>query len=128
MEDINTLYFKLRNTVKTVSGFEYTEEVAQKIKELPVEYREAILSIVYFHYINEYTGNKLSGYSDKDQEELKKKIVVLTGKKSIIYSLPYGGKTYEKGKGIKYNNLDDNAKFPEILKKIITAYINMISL
>lgn len=102
-------------------GYRYTGLVSQKLQALnekgKIEILSTILGFIYYHYILEL--KKINPSIGND--ELEKKILHVSGKKVLI--LPYGGKTYDGGRGTKHLDIDSNTKFPEDLKRIITAYI-----
>lgn len=117
-------FFKSKSS-DNPEAYQYTTLISQKLQALNdkgrVDIMSAILGFIYYHYIIEVKKTNPS----ISNEELEKKVLHHTGK-NIIF-LPYGGKTFDGGKGTKHLNIDSNTKFPEDLKRIITAYIFTIT-
>jgi hypothetical protein len=125
MEPCQKVYQQLLNNVNSnPNNFQYTNIINQKILKLTNEYLESIMGLIDYHNIIRLkTKNPTI-----TNEELNKALISISGKKSKILSLPYGGKTFDGGKGAQYHDIDEHNSMPIDLQKIIVAYIQMISL
>ena len=85
------------------------------INSLEGIYAEVLTSLIFHHYILDNKPN---------QKITELDLVKSANKKSNMLTIPYGGKTYDTGKGPRFDNLN---KIPSILKQIIVAYIKCIS-
>jgi hypothetical protein len=124
--EFKELYEMLLHETKLCPNvYEYTEIISQKIKskDFTLEYSNTVFSFIIYHNIKKIMekNNHIS------KEDMIKFIINKTGRKSNIYSVCYGGKTFDGGNGLTYVDIDDTQKFPIDLKKIIVAYVNMVT-
>lgn len=121
--DIKELYESLSSKISTNSYTSKTAQVVLQISEKYESHAETILALILYHEMVKIKKTR----PDITPVELESKLIKSNGKKVVIYTLPYLGKTFEGGKGIKYLNIDDHTHFPEELKNIIVSYIELIT-
>ena len=113
--DISEVYKLLLDSVnKSPFEFVLTKAVCSQINTLSIEYSEVLLGLIFKYYIVE---NNKTSVTELD-------LVKSIGKKSTILVVPYGGRTYDNGKG---PNFKDFNKHPVKLQKMIAAYIKLIT-
>lgn len=127
MMNLNEIYIKLYHDVYTNPNmYEFTDIISRKIMEISKNdnakiYLNAIYLLIIRHHVSEMMTNNPHMNINQVKENL-----IINGKKGI-YNLSYDGHTYEGGKGIKFIDIE-SGKIPQILLRIIVAYIQMISL
>jgi hypothetical protein len=111
--DIPQLYQVLLQEIKNnPTKYQINKKICFNINKLEDSpYPEVLNGLIYHHYIVENKPNQIITELD---------LVKRVNKKSNILSIPYGGKTYDNGKGPHYENL---SKMTPTMKQIITAYI-----
>lgn len=114
--DVRAVYKHLENEVtKNPDKYILTTAVCNNINQLlPDNGGNFLLGLIYEHHSLSLKSKKLS--------ELD--FVTRMNRKHNVLLLPYKGKTYDTGKGPKYEDME---KLPLKLQKIIVAYISYIT-
>lgn len=107
-------------------------KIKMTISTLPKNRRDVIETIYYiihhYHILEVYQNYSSNSYQtinnwNKTIQTVEPKISTRS-KKTLIYLVEYGGKTFENGNGIIYSS---DINIPEFLKQMISAYITLIS-
>lgn len=102
--------------LEDIKSNNYTLDVTtcNMIKNLPVEYSNFLLGLIYEFYVIEQKKNHV----------ILTDLVKKTNTKGNTLIIPYKAKTHDNGKGPQFNNAN---RLPLELQKLIVAYINYIT-
>ena len=98
-------------------------QICNTINEFPKEHIEIIYALILHHYFVEMSKKSIYLENDSKMLEMLHKPVpkrTITSKSKAL-QLPFGGKTFENGKGAIYT-VD---KIPAQLRHIISAYVHL---
>lgn len=131
----NQLY---EECLKNPDKYKFDNKIKMTISTLPNNKKnivETIYYIIHHYYILDSYQNTYMNYKSSNtmvsEDDIWKHTILSSeptrssrSRKTLIYLVEYGGKTFENGNGIIYSN---DMNFPPFLKQMISAYITIIS-